>query len=846
MIRILLVQAALLAGLAGQGRPVFAWRLEQAQVEGSSIRATHGLLPLQVGNAPVFYGTGPGQCLLRSSSDAIASANGKMQSSQLPGHSLSVEAWVAIDMPQKWGGILGALEDNGEDERGWLLGFRDRKFCFALSSEKKRRLTYLTAASPFVLGRFYHVIGTYDGKRLRLYVDGQLAAETEDQQGPIFYADTHMFVAGAYQDRNEAYKMQGALQTLRVYDSALSARRIKAIFRKEGKNSPQAEGPTFTTVPKKTYPSLATLQPKINTAIDRGVQNILRQQNRDGSWSYSISTYRNGPTALAVYALAKSGLPPEHPSIQAALRFLAAKDPSKVYSFGCQLLALASVGTKTKEHREWARRLTTKLISLESRTEPGGWAYPSGAVDLSNTQFAALGFFGAAQLGIPVETEIWRRMAKKTILHQPFLKASGQRGRKGGTRSEEQMGGYTYFAGGRTYPESGSMTTAGLCVLALADRLCPGGLGGRALRALHPSKRQALRWLDENFTVSTNPGYPSTTYYYLYGVERVGALLGLEEIGGTPWYRAGAQWLIGRQSDDGAWGRFDETCFGLLFLTRATAPVTGLATRKPEVWTSKGDVLLAATGRVNCMMWVAGFDEKVDVDDLRIRQVQYLLNGQPIAAVIGDPEQAWTSESFLASHRFATAGLRKLSAIVELDDGSRLRSAVLEIRADHDVERWMQGNLEQMANDHMANNLLDQASVKIGASSSAEDHAARAALDGLHATAWLCAAKAKDPKLTLEWSKSVRANRIVLFPVNSNMLNAGHYDQVQRVAVTINRRRTEVNCPEDALAATVIDLGRTRAIRSVEIQILQREAGTKHPGLAGFSEVALQLSGKKR
>ncbi|HIE70062.1 MAG TPA: hypothetical protein EYP98_07715, partial [Planctomycetes bacterium] len=126
MIRILLVQAALVAGLAGQGRPVFAWRLEQAQVEGSSIRATHGLLPLQVGNAPVFYGTGPGQCLLRSSSDAIASANGKMQSSQLPGHSLSVEAWVAIDMPQKWGGILGALEDNGEDERGWLLGFRDR------------------------------------------------------------------------------------------------------------------------------------------------------------------------------------------------------------------------------------------------------------------------------------------------------------------------------------------------------------------------------------------------------------------------------------------------------------------------------------------------------------------------------------------------------------------------------------------------------------------------------------------------------------------------------------------------------------------------------------------------
>lgn len=843
MIRILLVQAALVAGLTGQSRPVFEWRLDQAQVEGSSIRPTHGSLPLQVGKAPVFYGTGPTQCLLRSSSDPIATANGKMQSSQLPSKSLSVEAWVAIDMPQKWGGILGALEDNGEDERGWLLGLRDRKFCFALSSQKKRRLTYLTADSQYVMGRFHHVVGTYDGSKLRLYVDGKLSAETKDQQGPIFYADTHMFVAGAYKDRNEAYKMQGALQTLRVYDSALSSRRIQTIYRKESKHAPEAEGATFTTVAKKAYPSLATLQPKINTAIDRSVENILRQQNRDGSWSYSINAYRNGPTSLAVYALAKSGLPPEHPSIQAALRFLAAKDPSKVYSFGCQLLALASVDTKTKEHRDWARRLTKKLVSLESRTEPGGWAYPSGAVDLSNTQFAALGFFGAAQLGITVAPEVWRRMAKKTILHQPFLKASGPRSRKAGsgTKSEEQMGGYTYFPDGRTYPESGSMTTAGLCVLALANRLCPDGLGGRTLRALHRSKDQALRWLNDNFTVSTNPGYPSTTYYYLYGVERVGALLDLKEIGGTPWYRAGAQWLIGKQSDDGDWGRFDETCFGLLFLTRATAPVTGLATRKPEVWTTESEVQLAATGRVNCSMWVAGFGKKVDVEDLRIRQVQYLLNGKSIASLAGDPKQAWTSESFLARHRFPTAGLRKLSAIVELDDGTQLRSAVLEIRADHDVERWMQGNL-----DRMANNLLDQTSVTIGASSSAKDHAARAALDGLHSTAWICAAKAKDPKLKLGWSKPLRANRIVLFPVNSNMLNAGHHDQIQRVAVTVNRRRTEMSCPEDPLAATVIDLGTTRVIRSVEIQILQRRPGTKHPGLAGFSEVALQLTSKKR
>ena len=111
------------------------------------------------------------------------------------------------------------------------------------------------------------------------------------------------------------------------------------------------------------------------------------------------------------------------------------------------------------------------------------------------------------------------------------------------------------------------MTTAGLCILALADRLSKSGLGGRTLRALHRSKGQALRWIDDNFTVSTNPGYPSTTYYYLYGVERVGALLDQQEFGGVPWYRAGAQWLTGKQAKDGSWDRFDQTCFALLRMT---------------------------------------------------------------------------------------------------------------------------------------------------------------------------------------------------------------------------------------------------------------------------------------
>ena len=41
--------------------------------------------------------------------------------------------------------FAGAIQDNGDYERGWLLGYVNRKFSFALASKGHQRLTYLQA-----------------------------------------------------------------------------------------------------------------------------------------------------------------------------------------------------------------------------------------------------------------------------------------------------------------------------------------------------------------------------------------------------------------------------------------------------------------------------------------------------------------------------------------------------------------------------------------------------------------------------------------------------------------------------------------------------------------------------
>lgn len=148
-----------------------------------------------------------------------------------PTTSFTAEAWVRIDQSQDWGSIIGAIQDNGEYEKGWLLGYRKDRFCFGVCSENgPGKLTYLTADKTFELNHWYHVAGRYDGQAMQLFVNGQLAAESQEQSGSIDYPDRAWFEIGAYHDKDEYFRMTGAIHEIRLYDNALSNADIDTHF----------------------------------------------------------------------------------------------------------------------------------------------------------------------------------------------------------------------------------------------------------------------------------------------------------------------------------------------------------------------------------------------------------------------------------------------------------------------------------------------------------------------------------------------------------------------------------------------------------------------------------------
>lgn len=87
--------------------------------------------------------------------------------------------------------------------------------------------TGLTSASTLRTGEWYHVTFTYDGSNTRMYINGRLDAGPTAQTAP---ADDNsaIFVMGY---TSEQYSAAGALDDLRIYDRALSAAEVSALYR---------------------------------------------------------------------------------------------------------------------------------------------------------------------------------------------------------------------------------------------------------------------------------------------------------------------------------------------------------------------------------------------------------------------------------------------------------------------------------------------------------------------------------------------------------------------------------------------------------------------------------------
>lgn len=591
----------------------------------------------------------------------------------------------------------------------------------------------------------------------------------------------------------------------------------------------------------------------IDTSVAAGVERLLATQLVDGSWAQH-PRWHAGATAYAAYCLLECGVDPDHPAIQRARAYVLAHPSPYTYSTSCELLFLAELGRE--QDRERIERRTEELLGWQGSTGLFGYpTHPDGQShdDLSCTLYAALALRAVDAYGVEVSDRVWQRMANgacacfEGIGRSELSKGSGA--------------GFTYKMS--EPPVTGSMTAAGVTVLWIARE----GHGGRLPSNVRGDAERAVEagmaWLAERAGAwDHNPeAGGGHHYFWLYGIERVGSLFGMERIGDVDWYRDGATYLVQQQRASGGWVGDDDTAatvLALLFLKRATAPVlSGKRSATADTWTTDdpaADVSIVATGDAQVSVWIAGLHddvrERLDAPGARVERVEYVAYADgahepaPFATVEPAEGESLANERFPARGTLPERGnwflVARVHAVAPREPKrGELVEAVFEsppllVRV-RDV--LVPGQLEYAAEGVAS--LVAEARPEASSSSDEAGRAPGHAVDGSQASGWLCAAGDTEPWLRLELGDPPVVSRILLshgLPSRAH----DHAQRVERVAVVLNgEERHELSMHPDPLRKTALTLGEPTRVEELELRVLSVAGGAPGASAVGFAEIEL-------
>lgn len=320
----------------------------------------------------------------------------------------------------------------------------------------------------------------------------------------------------------------------------------------------------------------------VEAAIQRAAAWIESRRDSAGHWESSSNTkdvHWAGTSALAALSLLYAGRDPREQVLQDTLDWLAAQTLNGTYVYGVRAHALALAPgrryrVRLQEDLEWL----LNAVGTRGTDAAGAYNYTpiehgkSPRWDNSVSQFGVLGVWMAADAGLPVPDTYWETVGEHWIQFQ------------------NQDGGWGYQ--GRS-PSTGSMTAAGLASLFVvldqryAER--PREAGG-----LLTAIELGLTWLGREYGPENPHGSPDWRYYYLYGVERVGAASGHKYFRNQNWFLGAAGFLLEKQRADGSWpasGGFmsdvRNTAFALMVLCHGRAPLLFNKLEHGDDWDTK-------------------------------------------------------------------------------------------------------------------------------------------------------------------------------------------------------------------------------------------------------------------
>jgi len=150
--------------------------------------------------------------------------------------SITVAAWIKVNVFERdWQAIVTKGDSAWRFSRKASTDFL-AFHCTGIKSSSKEPFSHLGVEGTVNVndGKWYHVMGVYDGKGICLYVDG-VVDNSEDASGKIDINNQPVYIGGNSQFMGREWN--GLIDEVRIYSYALSKAEIKALY--AGKEPPR-------------------------------------------------------------------------------------------------------------------------------------------------------------------------------------------------------------------------------------------------------------------------------------------------------------------------------------------------------------------------------------------------------------------------------------------------------------------------------------------------------------------------------------------------------------------------------------------------------------------------------
>jgi hypothetical protein len=140
---------------------------------------------------------------------------------------LTIECWVKTGLAgqdNKW--MVNRVFGGGEST-GYRLGLLEGKPCFEVPATAWSH--HLKASVPLPTNRWAHLAGTFDGRVMRMFVDGEERGSM-DRPGPAKSNQFHLCL-GNYEVKHPAH-FTGLLDEVKLYNRAVTAEEVRVHFRR--------------------------------------------------------------------------------------------------------------------------------------------------------------------------------------------------------------------------------------------------------------------------------------------------------------------------------------------------------------------------------------------------------------------------------------------------------------------------------------------------------------------------------------------------------------------------------------------------------------------------------------